>query len=124
MTSSKPYIIRALYEWMGDNNFTPYLLLNAEMPGCVVPEEYIKDGKIILNIAAHVVHGLLLGNEAIEFKARFSGVARSIYAPMESVLAIYAKENGEGMNFPEETPPSGDAATTPKRGKPNLKIVK
>ncbi len=122
MTSSKPYLIRAFYEWIVDNGLTPYLLVNANAPDCLLPQEHIKDGKIIFNITGHIVHGLLLGNDAIEFQARFSGIPRRIYAPTSAVLAIYAKENGEGMAFPEETFPTAPK-TPPKRGKPDLKIV-
>jgi stringent starvation protein B len=124
----KPYLIRALYEWMTDNGLTPYVLVNANISGCIVPEEHVKEGKIILNIATRIVHGLALGNEAIEFKARFGGVPRHIYAPMRAVSAIYAKETGEGMNVPEEPEEEGgDGGEEPKPvkpGKPNLKIVK
>lgn len=122
MTSSKAYLIRAFYEWIIDNGLTPYLLVNANAPDCLLPQEHVKDGKIIFNIAGHIVHGLLLGNDAIEFQARFSGTPRRIYVPTSAVLAIYAKENGEGMAFPEETFPT-TPSTPPKRGKPDLKIV-
>ncbi len=127
MTSNKPYLIRAFYEWITDNQLTPYLVVKANVAGCQVPEEYVKEGQITLNIAGHVVHGLALGNEAIEFKARFSGVPRQIYAPISAIMAIYAKENGQGMAFPEEEIADGgddSTAPTPPRGKPNLKIVK
>ncbi len=127
MTSSKPYLIRALYEWIADNGLTPYIVLDTDTPGCIVPEEYVKDDKIVLNIAMDVVHELLMTNEAINFKARFSGVARQIHAPIESVTAIYAKENGQGMVFPEEQIGEGNhdhgEPPPPKRGKPDLKIV-
>jgi stringent starvation protein B len=125
MTSSKPYLIRAFYEWIVDNDLTPYLLVNANAPNCLIPEEHVKDGKIIFNITGHIVHGLLMSNDAIKFSARFSGAPRHVYIPVYAVLAIYAKENGEGMAFPEESPPT-ESPPTPdkKRGKPDLRIVK
>jgi stringent starvation protein B len=129
MTPNKPYLIRAIYEWLSDNDTTPYLAVNANMPDCIVPLEYAKDGKIILNIAAQAVHALLMGNDAIEFSARFGGIPRQVYVPIEAVTAIYAKENGQGIAFPEE-PLAGEganaaAASSPKKhGKPHLKIVK
>ncbi len=130
MISNKPYLIRALYEWIADSGLTPYILVNAAFPGCHVPEAHVTNGRIIFNIAFDVVKGLVLGNESIEFTARFSGVPKSIYVPIAAVGAIYAKENGEGMAFPEETPPQGETAATSgakrthSKGKPNLTIVK
>lgn len=119
----KPYFIRALYEWMADNALTPYLLVKANKPNCLVPQEFVKNGEIVLNISMTATKNLTLGNEAIEFKARFSGKPMDLYIPISAVAAIYAHENGQGMAFPEEeiteeTPPP----TTPK-GKPNLKLV-
>lgn len=125
MISSKPYLIRALYEWICDSDLTPYILLRTDLAECSVPMEHVKDNKIVFNIAESVVHGLILGNEAIEFKARFSGLPKQIYAPVAAVLSIYAKETGEGMTFPEEKIESQiEPQTSPKRGKPDLKIVK
>jgi stringent starvation protein B len=129
MTSNKPYLIRAIYEWLSDNDLTPYLAVNATLPECMVPQEYVKDGQIILNIAVQAVNALLLGNDAIEFSARFGGVPRQVYVPIEAVTAIYAKENGQGIAFPEEPTTDGANESTAgpspkKRGKPNLKIVK
>src|SRR5262245_59872885 len=123
MTSSRPYLIRAFYEWIVDNGLTPYILVNANVPDCRVPAEHIKDGKIIFNVASQIVHNLFMSNDAVEFEARFSGVPRHIYVPVAGVLAIYAKENGEGMAFPEEHFPQHPPAPQ-KRGKPDLKIVK
>lgn len=137
MTSVKPYLVRAVYEWITDNSLTPYILVNANAPGTVVPAQYVKDGMIILNIAFQVVHELLIGNEQIEFKARFSGVPHQIYVPLAAIQAIYAKENGQGLRFDEEMimdfPPEDDSgsggddggpSTPPKGQKPNLRIVK
>jgi stringent starvation protein B len=132
MTSNKPYLIRALYEWIADNGLTPYVLVNAALPGCRVPETHVTNGRIIFNIAFDVVKGLVLGNEIIEFTARFSGVPTPISIPTASILAIYTKENGEGMAFPEEPIPLGEEESevrkkpkaSPAKGKPNLTIVK
>lgn len=127
MTPSKPYLIRALYDWIHDNDGTAYILVNALTLGCKVPQAHVVDGRIIFNITKDVVHDLILGNEAIEFTARFSNIPTPIYLPMAAVLAIYAKENGEGMAFPEETVTEGDLSsslTKKSKGKPKLKIVK
>lgn len=102
MTSTRPYLIRAFYEWIVDNSCTPHLVVNATMPDVVVPQEYIENGQIVLNISVTAVSGLLLGDYAIEFQARFGGKVRKVFAPVKSILAIYAKENGRGMVFAEE----------------------
>lgn len=128
MTSSKPYLIRALYEWITDNELTPYVLINTQIPDCRVPEEHIVDNRIVLNIAHDVVTDLVMNNHVIEFVARFSGVKRLIHLPIQAVAAIYAKENGQGMAFnqePEETGEQGSESSGGKaKGKPQLKIVK
>lgn len=112
MTSTRPYLIRAFYDWIVDNNCTPHIVVNAKLPSVMVPEEYIEEGQIVLNIGMSAVSGLLLGEVAIEFQARFGGKIRKVYAPMSSILAIYAKENGRGMVFAEDEtdtdPPSDD----------------
>jgi stringent starvation protein B len=97
--STRPYLIRALYEWCMDNGFTPYLAVVAD-DTVQVPREFVKDGEIVLNVSPDATSGLLLGNELIEFKARFGGVAREILVPVSRVIAIYARENGQGMAFP------------------------
>jgi stringent starvation protein B len=97
-TSTKPYLIRALFEWCVDNGFTPYLAVVAD-ESVQVPREFVKNGEIVLNISSDATGGLVLGNEYIEFKARFGGVAREIFVPVTHVLAIYARENGQGMAF-------------------------
>lgn len=125
MSSSRPYLIRALYDWISDNKLTPYVLVNAEAPSTVVPQDYVENGKIVLNISEQSVQGLILGNEAVEFSARFSGQAMPINVPVNAILAIYARENGQGMVFNEEsetTPPT--SPTPPKSGKPHLTLVK
>ncbi len=128
MTSSRPYLIRAIYDWIVDNYLTPYLLVNAEAEGVVVPEQYIEDGKIILNINPSAVHGLQLGNDAVMFSARFSGQSMDLMVPITAVMAIYARENGRGMVFNEEVegtrPPTPDGDGPDKGKKPALKLVK
>lgn len=123
--SSKPYLIRAIYDWITDSGLTPYLAVRTNTSGCVVPPEHITNNRIVLNISGPVVHALLLGNDAIEFKARFSGVPKQLYIPIAAVESIYAKESGEGMAFPEENTAHDEGGDhPPKRGKPDLKIVK
>lgn len=103
MTSNRPYLIRAYYEWIVDNNLTPHLVVDATQPGVVVPMEHVKDGQIVLNISPTACGNLQLGSVDIEFDARFSGVPRHILIPCTTVLAIYARENGAGTMFPKET---------------------
>ena len=109
MTPSKPYLIRAIHEWIVDNDFTPHILVNAMVPDIVVPEKYIENGRIILNINGSAVRGLELGNEWIQFDARFDGKSMTVSVPTNAVLAIYARENGQGMVLEEDddfpTPP-------------------
>jgi stringent starvation protein B len=97
--TTRPYLIRAIYEWCTDNGFTPYLAVQVDQR-VQVPMEHVKDNEIVLNISFDATSGLKLGNEWIEFKARFSGAARDILVPVDHVLAIYARENGQGMAFP------------------------
>lgn len=127
MTPLKPYLIRSIYEWIVDNQLTPHLLVNAEYPGVVLPTDFIEDGRIVLNVRPEAVQGLMLGNEEIQFNARFAGKAMRISTPTKAILAIYAKENGKGMIFdPEEgddeTPPPAPEPKTPQR--PQLRVVK
>ncbi len=102
-TSTRPYLIRALYDWCTDNGLTPYVAVAVD-DSVQVPREYVKNGEIVLNISFDATSSLKLGNEFIEFKARFAGVARDIMVPIERVLAIYARENGQGMAFPVAGP--------------------
>lgn len=102
MTSNKPYFIRAVYEWIVDNDLTPYLLVNAEHPNVEVPQEHVNAGRIILNISPKACRGLHLENDKVVFTARFSGQTFQIYVDPNAVLAIYAKENGRGMEFGPE----------------------
>ena len=98
-SSTKPYLLRALYEWCCDNGFTPYLAVRVDA-GVRVPREHVRNGEIVLNIGFSATNGLDMGNEDIRFKARFGGVARDIVVPVSHVTAIYARENGQGMAFP------------------------
>jgi len=127
MTSSRPYLIRALYKWIVNNGVTPYILVDALVDGVNVPEQHIQDNKIVLNIAPMAVEGLLLDDDAISFSARFSGKSMDLLVPTEAVLAIYARENGQGMMFNEEpgsgNPPDGPAPKDDKH-KPALRVVK
>ncbi len=127
MTSNRPYLLRAMYEWIADNGMTPYILVDAEAPGVIGPKSAIKDGRVVLNIAARAVAQLELGKDRVRFMARFSGVSQSVEAPMSAILAVYAQENGQGMMFPAETtpPPPVTTADEPaaKKGS-HLRVVK
>ncbi|MFE1814695.1 ClpXP protease specificity-enhancing factor [Metapseudomonas otitidis] len=136
MKSSRPYLVRALYEWIVDNDCTPHLLVNAEHAGVRVPPGYASDGQIVLNVSPSAVRHLHMDNEAVSFEGRFGGVAHSLYIPSAAVMAIYARENGQGMVFdlespvmdegdgPEDDGPSGDGAGGRPAGRPSLKVVK
>ena len=131
LPSTRPYLIRAIHEWCCDNGFTPYLAVAVDA-SVQVPREFVKDGEIVLNTSYDATGNLRLGNDFIEFKARFGGVAREIVVPVDHVLAIYARENGQGMAFP---PPERESAQAqaeqppvepppPGGGRPALKRVK
>lgn len=102
MTSNRPYLIRAVYEWICDNGLTPYLLVDAQVPGVRVPPQAVRDGKVVLNLAPRAVSQLNMGNDVIEFMARFGGVSQSVLLPVEAVQAVYAQESGQGMMMPPE----------------------
>jgi len=145
MSSTRPYLLRAFYDWIVDNSCTPHIVVDATQEDVDVPTEFVDDGKIVLNIATQVVENLSLGDEFIDFRARFSGVRRVIHVPVYAIDAIYARENGRGMVFSEEDatepPPaedvivgdlkdsdddssgSGGSSGIPS-GKPHLTIVK
>jgi stringent starvation protein B len=108
-TSTRPYLIRALHDWCTDNGFTPYLAVFVDAR-VQVPMEYVKNSEIVLNVGFEATSGLKLGNESIEFKARFGGVAREIVVPVDHVVAIYARENGQGMAFPMPADAAAGAA--------------
>ena len=118
-TSTRPYLIRALHEWCGDNGLTPYVTVLVDN-SVQVPREFVKDGEIVLNISFDATTGLQLGNEFLEFKARFGGVVRDIFVPIDQVVAIFARENGQGMAFPRGERPEDKAlgAREKKSAKP------
>ena len=143
MTSHRPYLLRALNEWIADNGMTPHLLVDATQAGVQVPASAVKEGKVVLNIAERAVVRLMIDNDAVSFTARFGGVSQSVYVPISAVLAIYSRETGQGMALPEDvthdadtgeesgddapatdTPP--DDHTPPPGGKrpPFLRVVK
>jgi stringent starvation protein B len=118
--SRRPYLLRAMHEWMGDAGLTPHIIVDAGRSGVEVPNAYIKDGKIVLNVSLSATQRLQLNNQGIEFDARFAGIVHHVRVPMTAVLGIYARETGEGMVFnesePEAPPPaeSGSTAAQPK----------
>jgi stringent starvation protein B len=130
LTSRRPYLLRAMHEWITDNQQTPHIVVDATMNGVAVPDAYVRDGKIILNVSHAATSNLRLGNDLVEFRARFGGVTRDVAVPVAAVLGVYARETGQGMIFAEndpapEPPPSdgsGTGAESPKR--PRLKVVK
>jgi len=127
VTPSRPYLVRAIYEWILDNGLTPYILVDATMAGVEVPQAYVNEGQIILNIAPQAVQGLELGNEQVGFNARFGGTPTDVWVPIPAIVAIYAQENGRGMVFTEEEgqpPPDAPGPASPGGGRPSLKIVK
>ena len=126
MTTLKPYLIRAIYEWILDNNLTPYLLVDATNNNALLPQQFVEDGKIILNIRPEATYGLTLGNERIEFNAKFSGKPMGVVVPISAVLALYAKENGKGMVFEKEDNNLDDnpPPEKPTPTRPTLRVVK
>ena len=118
MTSNRPYLLRAMYEWIADNGLTPYILVDANAPGVKVPKSSIKDGRVVLNVASRAVAQLELGSDRVRFMARFAGVSQVVEAPISAVLAIYAQENGQGMMFPAEAP-GGEPGSEPPPGEPS-----
>lgn len=132
MTPSRPYIMRALYEWIVDNDCTPYMLVDAVRDDVMVPRQYVKDGQIVLNISPGAVIDLTISNDAVVFNGRFGGVATDIYVPVAAVVGIYARENGQGMVFEPDDgdrgpqPPDDDPSPPAGKqdGRPALKIVK
>lgn len=139
MSSSRPYLIRSLYEWILDNQCTPYVLVNAEYPDTVVPQAFVEAGQIVINLSPNAIRHLEMDNDKICFDGRFGGVAQQVWLPSQAVMAIYARENGQGMVFevdPAPLPPSSasTSATTaaaPGKGpagskpaRPALKVVK
>jgi len=131
-TKQRPYLIRAMHEWMADNGLTPHIVADAGVEGLRIPREHVKDGKIVLNVGYAATRSLVLGNEEIVFEARFNGVPQQIAVPVSAVLGIYARENGQGMIFSGEDPaPSPDADGNGDDdgggsggGRPKLTVVK
>lgn len=107
MTSHRPYLLRALYEWIADNGMTPHLLVDATRPGVRVPQHTVKEGRVVLNVAERAVARLQMDNEAVAFTARFGGVSHPVLVPVGAVLAIYARETGQGMALPDEHEAAG-----------------
>ncbi|MGD0504060.1 MAG: ClpXP protease specificity-enhancing factor [Steroidobacteraceae bacterium] len=134
MKPRRPYLLRALHEWISDSGETPHIVVDAAAEGVVVPRQYVKDGKIVLNVSFSATSALKLGNDAVSFEARFGGASFQVHVPVRAVLGIYARETGQGMIFPEgdadpdptdsppATPASGSAAPAAKR--PKLQVVK
>jgi len=124
-TKQRPYLIRAMHEWMMDNGFTPHIVADATAAGLKIPSEHVKEGKIVLNVSEFATRGLILGNDEIAFEARFDGVAQQISVPVQAVLGIYARETGQGMVFAaEDSPPQPSGDTPPPASRPALKVVK
>ena len=132
-TSNKPYLLRAIYEWVVDNDATPHVLLFAENPQVMVPQQFVENGKIILNISPTAAENLVIDKDGLSFSARFGGKPFNIYSPLGAVLALYASENGQGLTFePEDsdTPPNDEPPKSTQKNKktghkrPTLKVVK
>ncbi|MFH6565253.1 MULTISPECIES: ClpXP protease specificity-enhancing factor [Pseudomonas] len=135
MNSSRPYLVRALYEWIVDNDCTPHMLVNSDYPKVQVPAGFASDGQIVLNVSPTAVRQLHMDNEAVSFEGRFGGVPHTLYVPIPAILGVYARENGQGMVFDLEEPLGGDDEVEPDddgpqpepprpTGRPSLKVVK
>jgi stringent starvation protein B len=142
MNSSRPYLVRSLYEWIVDNDCTPHILVDAEYRAVQVPEGFATDGQIVLNVSPNAIRHLHMDNEAVSFEGRFSGVAHTLYVPIGAIMGIYARENGQGMVFDPEVPglddelelqeaqagdddqPPPDSQPPRPSGRPSLKVVK
>ncbi len=138
MTTSRPYLVRALYDWIIDNDCTPFVLVDASADNVEVPQQYVKNGQIVLNISPVAVMGLDLGNQAVSFNGRFGGQPMDVFVPIEAVMGIYARENGQGMVFEMQEPeppapdddPTGEGSggdkpeKTSTKNKPGLRVVK
>jgi stringent starvation protein B len=145
LTSSRPYLFRAMHEWMSDSGETPLAVVDAAYPGVKVPEAHIQDGRIVLNVSWSATGNLVMDNEAVSFNARFGGVGHTVYLPIDSIVAIYGRESGQGMVFQQENdaeqvatdapvaqqdqqpPPSDDGPSSPNsrpNGPPGLRLVK
>jgi len=120
MTSNRPYIIRAMYQWMVDNEWTPHIQVDANYPGIQIPQQFVQEGVIVFNVSPTAVQVLDMQNDWFQFRARFQGVEQKVLFPPEAVLAIFARENGQGMPFPPE--PYPDEADEPE-SKPTLSAI-
>jgi stringent starvation protein B len=116
MSSNRPYLLRALNEWINDNGMTPYLLVDAQRDGVQVPASAVKDGRVVLNIAPRAVAQLAIDNHAVRFLARFGGISQAVIVPMPAVLAIYAQETGQGMMLPDDGLPMPEGPEDPGPG--------
>lgn len=135
MLSSRPYLVRAIHEWIVDSGLTPHLLVDAEQPGLEVPPSSVQDGRVVLNVSPGAVRDLLIDSEMVTFVARFGGVSQAVTVPMNAVEAVYARENGRGMMFPVDEDEDGtndsdsgdstdDRSGPERKSRPNLKVVK
>ncbi|WP_019408587.1 ClpXP protease specificity-enhancing factor [Pseudomonas psychrophila] len=137
MNSSRPYLVRALYEWIVENDCTPHLLVKSDYPKVQVPQGFASDGQIVLNVSPSAVRNLHMDNEAVSFDGRFGGVPHTLYVPSAAILGIYARENGQGMMFdledafevddevePDDDGPPPDTEPPRPTGRPSLKVVK
>jgi len=125
MISNKPYLLRALHEWILDSGLTPHIIIDVQAENLQVPQQAIQDGKLVLNISPGATQGLEMGNDSITFKARFSGTPHTIFLPIDAVMAIYARENGQGMMFARESEPEQEkSGKVEKNSGPNLKVIK
>ncbi|MCV2403041.1 ClpXP protease specificity-enhancing factor [Marinomonas sp. C2222] len=129
MLPKRSYLLNATYEWISDNDMTPYLLVNAEEEGTVIPTEFVQDGQIVLNVSMSAVRHLIMDKDGVSFEARFSGKPMQVFVPIKAAIALYAKENGDGLVFPEEdfsassNPPPPPEPPKPQKGF-QLKVVK
>ena len=127
VTSKRPYLIRAMHEWMTDNALTPYVVVAADAEGLLVPEQYASDGKIVLNVSYAATRNFTLADDRMSFEARFGGAAQRVDVPLSAVIGIYAKESGQGMIFSDDeaTPSeSAEASVSVQAGRPTLTVVK
>ncbi len=128
MSPSKPYLLRALHAWIADNGLTPHLIVDANAPGLDVPVAAGADGKLVLNVGPDATRNLEMGNESVSFNARFSGTAQTVFLPMSAIIAIYARENGQGMMFPSEEDVMADdsdpKSKSEKNDIPHLRVIK
>jgi stringent starvation protein B len=126
LSNQRPYLLRAMHEWMTDNALTPHIVVDAMYEGIELPQEHVRDNKLVLNVSYAATRALVIGNQAVTFEARFNGVPRPLYVPVDAVLGIYARENGQGMVFSEgagpEPPPDDKGPKEDKR--PALRVVK